>query len=175
MSNKLRYYKSDNVSFVPVVIMQDENKYINLNKQGFTETYLTIKDAIRSLSSNEKMQKMLSVFDDEANIVLSMVKETVIIDDNQFLGNGDPKNIFHYCKSATIFLTKKFKPNIVRFVFANLPEDCDFAFADYFGEDNSVRFGSGAIDAYKYFSEDCPNKELSEYILKNHMNFGISW
>ena len=73
------------------------------------------------------------------------------------------------------FLTKNFKPNIVRFVFANLPENCDFASADYFSEDNSVRFGSGAIDAYKYFSEDCPNKELSEYILKNHMNFGISW
>lgn len=174
MSSKLRYYKSDNVSFIPVAIMQDENNYVNLNKQGFTETYLTIKDAIRSLSSNKEIQSLLNTFD-EANIILSMIKETKIIDGNQSLGNGDPKNILHYCKSATIFLTKNFKPNIVRFVFANLPENCDFAFADYFGEDNSVRFGSGAIDAYKYFSEDCPNKELSKYILKNHMNFGISW
>ena len=73
MSSKLRYYKSDNVSFIPVAIMQDENNYVNLNKQGFTETYLTIKDAIRSLSSNKKMQSLLNTFD-EANIILSMIK-----------------------------------------------------------------------------------------------------
>ena len=50
MSSKLRYYKSDNVNFIPVAIMQDENNYVNLNKQGFTETYLTIKDAIKAFS-----------------------------------------------------------------------------------------------------------------------------
>ncbi len=175
MSNRLRYYKSTGVRFIPIAIMKNDKDYVNLITEGFSLSFETIKDAVKSLSVSESIKQVFNTFDGDAYLVLSMIKETPEVDAMQLLGDGDPNNILHYCKSSTIFLKRNFKPYMVSFNFANMPEESDFKSAAYFAEDQSVRFGSGAMDAYQYFSEECQNKELSEYITKDHMNFKVLW
>lgn len=181
MSSKLRYYKSDDVLFKPIAIMVDDKLYINLIENGIDCEFETMKQTIKNLSVNDDIDRFFKDIDKrnttnkEPRLVISMIKNTPEVDGYQLLGTGDKDNILHYCKSATFFLNRNFKPENISFIFANMSHDNDFRSASYFASDKSVRFGSGAMSALEYFTDECENRELADFIISKHFEFEVVW
>ena len=180
MSSRLRYYKSKDVTFRPIAVIVDDSKYINLIDAGLdNKFYETIKEVIKDLSSNKIIKDSFDALSKDAvkepYLIINMNKNTPEVDGYKTLGDGDKDNILHYCKSALIFLNRQFKPYLITFNFANMAADDDFRSAKYYGSDKSIRFGSGAMSALEYFTNKCTNKELSEYIVSNHIELEILW
>ena len=175
MSCRLRYYKSDDVLFKPLAVMVSQDDYVNLATDQFALAFPTLKEAIKFLATSDGIKQVIDSFDKDPSIVIAMVKDTAIVDDYKLLGNGDTDNVLHYCQSATIFLDSSFKGSTATFTFANMPDNSEFKFGQWFSQDNSFRIGSGAKDAYAYFENECPNRELADFITSKITPCRVLW
>ena len=175
MSCRLRSYRSDDVVFKPLAIMENQDNYVNLATDQLTLEFSNLKDLIKFIGTSDAIKQIIGTFATDPSIVVTMVKNTAIVDDYKLLGNGDEDNILHYCEAATFFFTSMMKPKMVTFTFANMDYNSEFKTGTWYAEDKSFRIGSGATDSYEYFKNECPNRELAKFITSEIAPCRVLW